>query len=61
MSDDRADDGVHIAPGGLIDVHGYSIDELIAALDEPETSRALDHIFTVSDNGAGFHGFSNTI
>jgi hypothetical protein len=61
MSDDRADYGVYTASGGLIDVHGYSIDELAAVMDEPGMSRALDHILTVSDNSAGFHGFTNSI
>jgi hypothetical protein len=61
MGDDRTDEGVLIDDGGLIDVHGYSIDELSAAIDRPGLRRALDHILTVSDNSAGFHGFNNTI
>jgi FXSXX-COOH protein len=54
MSDDRSDDG------GLIDVTGYSLGDL-ATLDDASLERALDHILTVSDNSAGFHGFNNTI
>lgn len=54
MSDDRTDDG------GLIDVTGFSLDDL-AALDDVTLARALDHILTVSDNSVGFHGFNNAI
>ena len=56
MSDDRTEDGT----GGLIDVTGFSIDEL-TAVDDDTLGRALDHILTVSDNSAGFHGFNNKI
>lgn len=61
MSDDHVDDGVLTDADGLIDVHGYSIDELVAAIKAPALDRALDHILNVSDNSAGFHGFNNSI
>jgi hypothetical protein len=56
-----SDDGGLTDPGGVIDVHGYSLDELATAIDEPALGQALDHILTMSDNSAGFHGFNNSI
>ena len=59
MSDDRTENGA-LGDGGLIDVTGFSIDEL-TAIDDETLGQALDHILAVGDNNAGLHGFNNII